>query len=55
MARHSGLRATSPIDEADVMMKAMGEAAKGWRRAIDKIAERVSHSKGLDKPPGHSF
>ena len=30
----------------DAMVKAMKEAEQGWRRAIDKIAERVSLTKG---------
>ena len=30
----------------DAMVKALKEAEQGWRRAIDKIAERVSLTKG---------
>jgi hypothetical protein len=31
------------------MLKAMNQAEQGWRRAIDKIAERASMTKSPDK------
>ena len=32
-------------DDSEVTLKAMKEAEQGWRRAIDKIAERASLTK----------
>jgi hypothetical protein len=32
----------------DAMFKAMKEAEQGWRKAIDKIAERAGLTKGAD-------
>ena len=34
--------------EQDATLKAMKEAERGWQRAIDKIAERASLTKGPD-------
>ena len=49
-AKHNVEQHVSPeIAEArDASLKAMKEAEQGWRRALDKIAERVSLTKGPD-------
>ena len=51
VTRHNGDQGITPdIDESrNVTMKAMDEAEQGWRRAIDKIAERAGLSKRPDK------
>ena len=48
MAKHPVEQNVSPeIAKArDATVKAMKEAEQGWRRAIDKIAERASQTKG---------
>ncbi len=48
MAKHPVEQNVSPeIAKArDATLKAMKEAEQGWRRAIDKIAERASQTKG---------
>ena len=50
VAKHNVEQHVSPeIAEArDATLKAMKEAEQGWRRAIDKIAERASLTKGPD-------
>ena len=50
VARHNVELHVSPeIAEArDATLNAMKEAEQGWRRAIDKIAERASLTKGPD-------
>ena len=50
VARHNVELHVSPeIAEArDAILNAMKEAEQGWRRAIDKIAERASLTKGPD-------
>jgi hypothetical protein len=51
VARHdAGHGHTPDTDEArNVAIKAMDEAEQGWRRAIDKIAERAGLSKRPDR------
>ena len=39
---------SSPRSSRDATLKAMKEAEQGWQRAIDKIAERASLTKGSD-------
>ena len=48
VAKHNGEQPVSPeIAEArDATLKAMKEAEQGWRRAIDKIAERTGRTTG---------
>ena len=50
VAKHNVEQHVSPeIAEArDATLKAMKEAEQGWQRAIDKIAERASLTKGPD-------
>ena len=36
-------------EAGDATLKAMKEAEQGWQRAMDKIAERVSLTKGPDR------
>jgi hypothetical protein len=50
VAKHNLEQHVSPeIAEArDATLKAMREAEHGWQRAIDKIAERASLTKGPD-------
>ena len=52
VARHDAEHGITPdTDEArNVAMKAKHEAEQGWRRAIDKIAERAGLSKRPDRP-----
>ena len=50
MAKHNVEQHVSPeiAEGRDAALKAMKEAEQGWRKAIDKIAERASLTKGPD-------
>ena len=50
LAKRNSEQHVSPeiAQDSEAMVKAMKEAEHGWQRAIDKIAERVSLTKGPD-------
>jgi cysteinyl-tRNA synthetase len=48
VARHNVEQDVSIAEARDATLKAMKETEQGWKKAIDKIAERVSLTKGPD-------
>ena len=48
MAKYNAEQGVSIAEARAATLKAMQEAERGWKRAIDKIAERAS----LTKSPG---
>ena len=46
VAKHNAARLPEIAEARDATLKAMKEAEQGWQKAIDKIAERASLTKG---------